>query len=68
MAYSLDGISRYSASCTTGRSDTEWRKSEAETPFRRPTSFKLSLNIKASREIGVTIPPILIATADEVIE
>ena len=40
----------------------------AETPFRRPTLFKLSLNTKASREIGVTIPPILIATADEVIE
>jgi putative ABC transport system substrate-binding protein len=43
-------------------------KNPAEMPFRQPTSFKLSVSTKASRDIGVTLPPTLLASADEVIE
>ena len=43
-------------------------KKPAEMPFRQPTSFKLSVSTKAARDIGVIVPPTLLASADEVIE
>ena len=67
MAHSFDLIELYQRAANTIDAILRGAK-PGDIPIYQVTKFELSLNLKTAKQLGLSIPPALVASADKVIE
>jgi len=67
MAYSFDLIELYKRAANTIVAILRGAK-PGDIPIYQVTKFELSINLKTANQLGLSVPPALVASADKVIE
>jgi len=67
ISYGVDQIDNFRRAATYVDRILKGEK-PSELPVQAPVKFELVINLKTAKTLGPTIPPVLLATADEVID